>query len=247
MNTEKNRLFKIWWIIIAAVSGICIIMIITTWTGKKKLTGEWEKNLAELQKDFKIQKLPPTTKSIFIMQNEYKWLVKKQKAIWKLLNSKKISMSNAAPLAFKERLFNTQTKLRQLADIQGCSIPKNIGFGEYSGGRIPSAGEVPLLGKRLTIIEEIINLALKYKLKEIVSINYLQEIYYSRQRLYKQFLFKIEVQCVYENLLEFLRALPEASFFIAVKSIELDKVDENTVKAKIVLGVTEFEQFKVKM
>lgn len=240
----NSRLFSVLWIIIAVIGCVCIIMVGITLQGRVKLVSEWNKMFRDLEHKLGILKLPPTTKSIFIMRKDYDWLVKQQKEIWALLETKSLPMDKPTPLEFKEVLLNTEVKLRQLADIQGCQVPEHLGFPEYAGGGIPQTNEVVLLNKQLVVVNEILNLLLKHKVAKIILIEKLPYIYYSEGDLYRELAFRIEVQCVLEDLLGLLADLPKTSFLAVVRSIKLDKVDENRVKAVLIIGVVEFERKK---
>lgn len=242
MNTNKYGLFRIWWILIAIIGCVCIVTVGITWHRKVKLISEWNQMSRDLERELKTLRMPPTTKSIFAIRREYEWLVARQKEIWGLLEAKRLSVSISTPLDFKEELLNTETKLQQLAGIQGCQVPEDLGFPEYAGGEIPAASEVVLLNKQLTVINEIVNLLLKHKVENIILIERLPYIYYSEEDLYEELVFRIEVQCVLENLLGVFADLTKTSFFTVVRSVNLDKVDENRVRAELLIGVVEFKQ-----
>ena len=219
-------------------------MVGITWRGRVKLVSEWNKMFRDLEEKLEILKLPPTTKSIFIMRKDYDWLVKQQKEIWGLLETRSLPMDKPTPLEFKEVLLNTEVKLRQLADIQGSQVPEHLGFPEYAGGEIPQSDEVVLLNKQLIVLNEIINLLLKYKVTKIISVERLPYIYYSEGDLYRELTFRIKIQCVLEDLLGVLADLPKTPFLAVVRSMKLDKVDENRVKAVLIIGVVEFKYKK---
>lgn len=238
----NNAFFKAIWIIIAIAGCICIITVGITWHGKMELISEWNRMFIDLQRKFKTLKLPPTIKNIFIIRRDYNWLVEQQKEIQGLLELQCLPIDKPTPLEFKENLLNTEIKLRQLADIQGCQIPKDLGFPEYAGGEIPLVSEVVLLNKQLVVLSEIVNLLLKHKVEMVISIERLPYIYYSEGNLYKELAFRIEVQCVLEDLLGVLADLPKTSFLTVVRSIKLNKVDDKRVKAELLIGVVEFRK-----
>lgn len=240
MKTNKSKFSNVLLILLAVIGCVCIITVGVTWYRKAKLVAEWKGMFTELNRELKALELPPTTGSIFAMRREHEWLVERQKEVKELLEAKRLPINKFSPLEFKEELLNTDIKLRQLARIQGGEIPEDIGFPEYAGGEIPLASEVVLLNKQLTVINEIVGLLLKHKVENIISIERLPYVYYSEGNLYKEITFRIQMQCVLEDLLGVLVDLPKTPFLTVVRSTKLDKVDENRVRAELLIGVVEF-------
>lgn len=240
MRINKPKFFNILLVIVAITGCVCIVTAGMTWYRKVSTNAEWKEVFTNLKRELEELKLPPTTRSIFAMRREYEWLLEQQEKIWGLLEAKRLPINKLSPLEFKEELLNTDTKLRQLARIQGSELPQDLGFPEYAGGQIPLASEVVLLNKQLAVINEIVSLLLKHKVEDIIAIERLPYIYYSEGNLYEEIAFRIETQCILEDLLRVLADLPKTSFFTVVRSIKLDKVDENRVKAELLVGVVEF-------
>lgn len=241
MNADKKT-FNLLWLTIAVAGFICLITVGVTWHRKAKLVSGWSSIFIKLEEDFDGSVVPPTPKNIFTIQKEYKWLLSKQKEVRGLLKSKSLPVEKLTPLEFKEKLLNYDTKLKQLASIQSSQIPSDLGFPEYVGGEIPQVNEVELLDKQLIVINEIVDLMLKHRIEQIGSIERLPYIYYSEDSLYKEIVFRFKIKCVFENFLQVLIDLPKTSFFSVVRNVQLDKLDENTVEAELIIGIVEFNK-----
>lgn len=237
---ESMNKLKIGWVLIAVIGLLCIGFVLYTWHLKagavseyRELINQWNRNLASL-------KIVPTPENIFILQREYEWVVNKDKELKGLLLKRQLQKKELSPLQFKEELLDMQTKLKQLADIQGCKLEEDIGFSEYAVGEIPSKNEVALLYKQLLVINKLVNLLLKHKVAEIGPIRRLPGVYHGERNLYREIVFKINIQCVLEDLLGVLADMVNVPYMLVVRSLSIDKLDGNKVNVELLIGAVEF-------
>lgn len=190
--------------------------------------------------ELKNSEFPLNAKGVYAMHMESEWLKGKKDEALSILQGRALPEKNITPLDFKEELLGTELKLKQLADIQRCAIPDKIGFSEYAGGEIPLANETVLLYKQLKVTDEIVSLLLKYKVNNIKSIERLQYIYRNEDNLYEEIAVRINIDCVYENLLRVMADLPNLPFFAVVRAVKIEKIDESSVSADIIIGAVDF-------
>lgn len=233
-------MIKIRLIVMSIVGTLCLIMALVTMNTKvnamrehKKIVNQWNMQLANL-------KVVPTPENIFLMQKEYKWLVNTEEELKQLLSKRKIQYTELTPLQFKEELLDTQVKLKQLADIQGCKLQGDLGFSEFSAGGIPEAKDVILLTKQLKVINELVNLLLKNRVAEISSITRFPEVYYNEANLYQEVTFRVVICCTLEGLLKVLVDITNVPYVLVVRNLKIDKLDENKVNVEMLIGEVEF-------
>lgn len=224
MNKDKTR-----FIIPGAIGAVCLVILLVILVIKTKtvrdykiLAGQWNEDLAGL-------KVAPTPENIFSLRREHEWIAAKEKELIQLLLKKTVPVRGLTPLQFKEELLNAQTKLRQLSAIQGSKLVEDLGFAEYTAGVIPHQDEVDSLTKQLTVINELVNLLLKYKVSEINSITRMPGM-----------IFKIEMHCSVEDLLAVMGDIVNAPYVLIVKNLKINKLDENKVTVEMLIGVCEF-------
>lgn len=233
-----NR-YKIRYIATAIAGFMCLAVILLTLRikiaavhGYRDIFNQWNKDLVNL-------KVAPTPENIFFLQREYEWIIGRESELRKLLLNKGISIQGLTPLQFKEELLNSQTKLKQFADIQGSKIQGDLGFPEYASGEIPQPGEVALLTKQLAVINELVNLLLKHKVIEVNSITRLPGVS-AKGDIYQEMAFKIELQSTLEDLLGVLQDLINAAQVLVVKDLKINKLDEGRIGVEMLIGVCEF-------
>lgn len=228
------------WILIVMIGFLCLIAVLMTWSVKAMLEREYYRMVDKWNRGIVVLKVIPTPENVFGLQREYKWMVDKDKEIKEVLSKRRLPDINLTPLQFKEELLNSQTKLKQLADIQGSRIQDDLGFPEYIAGEIPDVDDVPLLGKQLTVINGLVNIFLKHKVSEIVSIQRSLGIYQAKGDLYKEMVFKIELQCALEDLLGILTDIMNTPYILVVDRLGIRKIDEAKVNVEMLVGAVEF-------
>lgn len=239
MNRYKTRL-----ILITVISAICLVVVGLIWHAKVDSVCKYNETVNQWNMDLINLKVVPTPENIFILQREYEWLLEREKEVKQLLSKKQITCPELTPLQFKEELLNTQTKLKQLADIQGCKLQEDLGFSEYTAGEIPQARDVIVLTKQLVVINEIVKILLKNKVSEIGYIARLGDITQTKvaeENLCQEIVFRMEMGCVLEDLLNVLKDLVNAPYILVVRNLKIDKLDESKVSAELVVGAMEFK------
>lgn len=234
---KKNKVIHI---IVSAVVLMCLVMAVTTWRKKVNAVSRYYKTKNLYEKSIVDLKFSPTSENVFALKKEREWLIEKEGELKAVLTKKKIDDQKLTPLEFKEELLNTQLKLKQLADIQGCRLQGDLGFSEYTEGNIPLPNEVSLISQQLIIVDEIVNLLLKYKVEKISNIIMMPYISYDKDGLYQEIGIKLRVRCVFENLLNILNDIVNAPYIFVVRNVNITKIDENRVDAELVIGAVEF-------
>lgn len=238
MNRIRIKIF-----IIVFLALLCLIAILSTWYNKNTVLKEYKQAVVQKDKWDVDTNLLPTPENIFILKNEYDWLLKREAELKQILSKKRIDAVSLTPLQFKEQLLDTQNKIKQLADIQGIKIKGTFGFPEYAGGEIPDAGRVMLLTKQLEVIKESLDIILKYKVEEIASIERMPELYSTEDTkgvLYQEIVFRIEITGTYEQLLGILKDIINAKKILVVRNLKMDKIGENKIDAELLVSGVEF-------
>jgi hypothetical protein len=218
---------------------LCIGLAGFTWYEKIKAIKEYKGMLERRSKITDAIKVAPTTENILIIKKDSEWFYSKNKELKDTLAKKKINVSGRTPLEFKEELLSSQVKLKQLAGIQGCKMDESLGFSEYVSGEIPPGELVPLLSKQLIIINELIDIMLKYKVNEIISIARSNNVYTDKKNTYKEMAFSFEVNCTIEELLGVLKDIINAQHILIVRDVDIQKTNENDISAKLLIGAVE--------
>lgn len=220
----------------------CLAMVIFTWYGRASASKEYQAIIKQRDGNVLSSKVMPIAENIFLLKKEWEWLVNAENELRILLTKKKINIQKLTPLQFKEELLDAQTKLKQLAGIQGSRIEESLGYSEYAGGEIPEAGQVNLLTKQLEIIKELINIILKYKINEITSIERIPQAFSitdNKGVLCQEIILKIRLQCTYEELLNILKDIINAKYVLVVRSIKMERAGENRIEVELLIGAIE--------
>lgn len=129
------------------------------------------------------------------------------------------------PLKFKEQLYQTQQRLKNLANNSQVTLPQDLGFSQFET-KIPAAGQLPILIKQLDIVDEVIKFLIKTQIKNIVSVELAEPadrlVGKTDGAVYKELPIKVTVECPTENLVKFLYELRSSEFIFIVKSLKID-------------------------
>lgn len=238
MNKQKVKLILI---ILAGLA--CLLAAVTTWHKKSVVLKEYKQLAGRRDKDIAKAKVMPTVENIFVLKKDYEWLSDSDKELRQILMKKKIVIPNLTPLQFKEELLNAQIKIKQLAGIQGTKLEESIGFMEYASGEIPANDQAPLLTKQLEIINRLLNIILKYKVREVTSITRAPQIFTaldSGAGLYQEIGLIIEMGCTPEELLNILKDISNAQCIFVVRNLAVNKIDDNRISVEMAIGEVEF-------
>lgn len=239
MRTREYKVSKTKWIIIAILISFCLIFVVLTLYKKFSIFSEYNNIADQWNRELLNLKITPTPENVFTVHGERNWIVDKEKELKLVLSNKQIKGPSQTPLQFKEELLNTQIKLKQLSDIQGCKLQEDLGFLEYTAGEIPGAGEVAKLKKQLTITNELINIFLRHKVSEICSLQRMPDIYEGEDNLYSELVFKLQIKCTLEDLLGVLADIINSPYILVVRNIKIDKLDEARIDVVLILGAVE--------
>lgn len=231
------------WIVIVFLLFPGILLAVISWRQRENSLHQRDQLLLEWQSGLVRLAYPPTTKSIFALHRSYQWLEQNYEEMRGLFRVKRLKTERLTPLQFKERLLDAQMKFKQLADIQDSKLPLDIGFSEYIGGKIPEEDTVPLLTEQLTIIQELVDLLLKNKVAEIILIERLPAGNRGKKHNpYQELGIIIEIRCRQEQLLKVLTEMANTSFFTIVREIDIKKITENEIAAKLTIGIVNWQE-----
>ncbi|MBU4376083.1 MAG: type II secretion system protein M, partial [Candidatus Omnitrophica bacterium] len=118
----------------------------------------------------KKSRMPLTEESISFLADERNKLKSAYSRLKLALTSplaEDVPRESMDSLQFKERLIQTQKKLREEAKEFSLSLPDSLGFTKYET-ELSTRGEIPALWRRLKVLEELIYLM---TLSEVVSLN----------------------------------------------------------------------------
>lgn len=129
-----------------------------------------------------------------------------------------------------DTLRRTRRELSAAARRAGIDIPKGLSFGD----EIPSDDQVPELLRRLKIIEEVLTLAVRSKLKSVtgVSLGTEEVIPSSGGAFLKRLPLYFSVTGDLESLVLFMHSLQETDSFYIVEDISVEN-EEQVLKANL--------------
>jgi len=145
---------------LAAVLLISVIFFVISMIKNAKLNGEFSSKCRMIDSFVKQSKMPVTEESIENLKVELKRLDEAYKTLRPFMRSpltKNRAVKKLDPLRFKERLIQTQKKLRAQALKNNLIIGGTLGFSRYET-ELPSQDQIPELYNRLEILEELLTI-----------------------------------------------------------------------------------------
>ncbi len=207
-----------------------------------------------INKFIKTSKMPLMEDSISILEGEKNKLKSVYSRLKLALTSpltEEISPESMDPLQFKEKLIRTQKKLREEAKDFSLVLPESIGFAKYEA-ELSLPSEIPLLLRRLRVMDELIYLMTLTGISSIDDINFIEETvkkeksavpapnikgkkpppipYNSKEEhkpaIYDEIIISFKVTCTYSELIDFLYKLKSSPFIFIVDDLDIAKTKD---------------------
>ncbi|MCP4650239.1 MAG: type 4a pilus biogenesis protein PilO [PVC group bacterium] len=123
------------------------------------------------------------------------------------------------PLAFKEKLFDFQEKIKQKASAKDIGLPESLGFQEYDFA-VPEQEQIIVLNKELIAAEEVVSLLLNSRVNAITQIKLSHE--YHNGAL-KTIPMQLSLESDFSSLNHFLKELVETERIYIVEKISIQR------------------------
>jgi hypothetical protein len=144
-------------------------------------------------------------------------------------------IANITPSTFMTLLYSKRNELINKAKQSGTTLPANFAFGfdRYcaADSRLPPPAELPLLSQQLVVIENLGDILLREKVKEIIKIakddSEIQagaaSASVDKKELFTKLHFVVEFKAKEGSLLDVLNSISSSKMFMAVSSIKVEK------------------------
>lgn len=254
-NTFSIVIISMLAVIIILSIAFFISLLVKNFAIRKELNSA-DKILNDLVKQ---SKYPLTKEAVIFLADEHNRLKniysRYRMALESPLNEE-VSKAEIEPLQFKERLIQTQKKLREDANLHKLTLPESLGFSEYET-KLIELSEIPSLIKKLKVLEEIIYIAWSSGVDNVYEVNFnpgeknksgagLTQAGKSKKGIVpeldlakkeKDVYFDIPVflrlGCSSQKLLNFLYRLRLSQFNFAVDNLAMEIKNEDGDKTKI--------------
>lgn len=175
MALKRNLLSLI---IIAALSGVLIFLTVVfglTAAKGARIKKEIAARSDAIDMLAKKSKMPLTEESVsFLMdeRNKLKSAYSRLKLVLASPLAGDVPAESMDSLQFKERLIQAQKKLREEAKEFSLSLPESLGFAKYEI-ELSELGEIPVLWRRLAVLDELVYLMTLSGVVSLVEINFI--------------------------------------------------------------------------
>ena len=151
---KKYLVLEIWGVVVLTaliVVGVKLTAVIRQYTGEKNALQAVMARKQQLDRRDPY----PSVENVKQEAENFKDILDNYNELNELLRARQIEPQRMRPAAFMSLLENTLRRLRaQLRQAQVAYPPKfTFGFQRYAGGKLPAAGDIPLLVQQLKIIE----------------------------------------------------------------------------------------------
>lgn len=167
----KRNLFSIIVIVTLAAAALFFVVLFAIFFAKDIRTSKEIITKSDRIDAFvKKSKMPLTEESVSFLEDERNKLKSAYSRLKLALTSPLsdgTSAENIDSLQFKEKLIQTQKKLREEANNSSLALPDSIGFTKYET-ELSTPAEIPYLLKKLKVLEELVYLM---TLSGVVSLN----------------------------------------------------------------------------
>jgi uncharacterized protein (DUF1499 family) len=148
------------------------------------------------------------------------------------------------PLKFKEDIFKLQDALYAEASLRNLIFEgdaKSLGFKEYEK-KIPAEEEVPVLTKKLSIIEELVNLMIESNADSLIQVEFLnyidKELDGKNSLSYRIIPVDITMVSSIKDLAQYLYLLSESDCIFIVDNIRIDSLSDEKDELKTNLTIS---------
>ncbi|MBL7071185.1 MAG: hypothetical protein ISS26_03310 [Candidatus Omnitrophica bacterium] len=170
MQVKKNTFSLILMAVLLMVLLLSVAFLFVSLAKNIAVKAEVGAKCEEINKIAQKSDLPLSKESVAFLADEHTRLKNIYSRFLLALVSpldEEINEEDLDPLQFKERLIQTQKKLREDARINNLLLPASLGFAKYET-ELTDPTDIPGLIKRLKVLEEIVHLM---SLSGLVTIN----------------------------------------------------------------------------
>lgn len=248
MALKKNVLS----VVIICFLGIILILFITAFglslAKNADITEQISAKYDMIDKFVTKSRVPITKESVLFLieeRNRLKNVYSRFKLAFMTPLTEEIPEESIDPLQFKERLVQTQKKLRKDAERYDLTLPGSLGFTKYET-ELSDASEIPALIRRLRVLEELISHMGFSGIDSLNELSFIGELVKKEEDSAKvvglafDIPVSFKINCTASELVDFLYKLRVSHFTLIVEDIDIKKIadasDEDIV-AKSVLEV----------
>lgn len=207
----------------------------------------------------KKSKMPLTENSVSFLEderNKLKSAYSRLKLAFTSPLSEEVPPEGMDSLQFKERLIQTQKKLREDGKDFSLALPDSLGFTKYET-ELSDSAEIPHLLKRLKVLEELIYLMTLTGVASLDEISFIGEdikkeeapvplqpmppmpdiesgaealpilpLEPKRAKIYEEITVSFKITCTYSKLMDFLYRLKVSPFIFVIDDLDINKAKD---------------------
>ena len=247
MALKKNVLS----VVIICFLGIILVLFITAFglslAKNADITEQISKKYSDINKYVDRSKMPITEKSVLFLieeRNRLKNVYSRFKLAFITPLTEEIPEESIDPLQFKERLVQTQKKLRKDAEGYDLVLPESLGFTKYET-ELSDASEIPALIRRLRVLEELIFHMGLSGIDSLSELSFIGELVKKEEDSVKvvglsfDIPVSFKINCVASELVDFLYKLRVSHFTLIVEDIDIKKIADASDEDMAVTSVLE--------
>lgn len=242
--------------ILLFLAGTLIFFVFKDAKTDKEITAK----TATIDRFVKKSKMPLTEESVSFLEEERNKLKSAYSRLKLALTSpldEEIPPEDIDSLQFKERLIQTQKKLREEAKSFSLALPDSLGFSKYET-ELSEPSEIPLLWRKLKVLEELVYLMTLAGITSLDEINFVSEDIKKegqvppvvagaakpaeaavapkaaeRAKVYDEIAVSFKVTCTYSKLADFLYKLRVSPYIFVVDDLDITKTKDTLDKDEV--------------
>lgn len=247
MVPQRNLLSIAMLLFLVIVLITSMILLIVSSSKKSKIESEIASKYEVINRFVKTSKMPMTEKSTSLLTEEANRLRdiygRFKLALASSLNEE-VPEEELEPLHFKERLIQTQKRLREDARGRNLSLPDSLGFTKYET-ELSDPSEIADLIKRLKVLEELTHAMASSDIDILDEINfanrYAEEnalpLLDTARREYADISLiipvSLKVGCSITKLIDFLYKIRSSPFIFIIDDLDIEKAQLGRLKVNL--------------
>jgi len=207
-----------------------LLFLKSTFNNRKKTREKIDAQIIRIKNFKKFKDGPLSRKGVEKWYKRYESLQDNFQQIIEVFDGSatKMPVDIKGPLEFKEELFNQQIKLIAGAEKLGFKLPSNLGF-EFLRSIIPKEEEIPLLTKKMEILQGLVKLMIESRISNLSSITFSDPVDKrlegsQRPVFYRDFGLNLSVVGETENIVKFLHLLEIDDFIFVVNDFAVTNI-----------------------
>lgn len=224
MVHRRNILSIIIIISLAIVLLLSIMAFFLSLAKLRRIKGEIASKYEMINRLTEKSKMPLTKESLLFVTNEenkYKIIYNRFKLALESPLNERVRREELDPLQFKERLIQTQKKLREDATMYNLLLPESLGFAKYEI-ELSKPSEIPDLIRRLRVLEELIYMITLSGVETLHEINFADKEVKRKTDIYFHIPISFKIGCTSPSLTNFLYKLRLSPFNFIVDDMDIE-------------------------